>query len=129
MPLEVKVEGAEEVRRRLIRMAGKVPNEVARALYEEALIEAKESRRRTPVDTGALRGSHKTNTPKVRGRNIEVTIEVGGPAAPYAPKVHYDIEADHKVGQALFLQSTIDESRPHLPSRVARRIDFNRINS
>lgn len=120
------VTGLDKVQQRLARLAQQIPNEVARALYEEAQIERTESMRRTPVDTGALRASHHVTTPRISGREISVTIEVGGSAAPYAVKVHEDLEAFHRVGGAKFLESTIMESAPFLARRIAKRIDLNR---
>jgi hypothetical protein len=125
MPVEIK--GLIEMRAKLRRLAAEFPQEVGRALYQEALIEAKESMRRTPVDTGALRASHETERPKYEGREISVTIKVGGPAAPYALIVHEDLDAYHPVGRSKFLESTIRESKPFLGQRVARRVDLNRL--
>jgi hypothetical protein len=51
-----------------------------------------------------------------------VRMAFGGPAAPYAIKVHEDLEAFHRVGQAKFLESVLLESAPHLAQRVSRRI-------
>ncbi len=98
--------------------------QAARALYQEALVESKESQRRTPVDTGALRATHEVQKPRIEGHDVSVAIRVGGPSAPYAVIVHEDLEADHKVGQAKFLESTILESRPFLAERIAKRIDL-----
>ncbi len=120
-PVEFTFETAE-VRARLALIATKMPLAFGRALYEEALIETKESIRRTPRDTGALRGSHETGRPEHKGRDISVTIRVGGPAAGYAVHVHENLEADHPVGRAKFLESTINESAPHMPSRVSVRM-------
>lgn len=125
--MSVTIKGASELRAKLRRMIVEIPEEVARALYQEALVEQKESMRRTPVDTGALRASHETQRPVIAGRNISVSILVGGPAAPYAIPVHENLEAHHPVGQAKFLESTIRESGPHLPARLAKRIDLNRV--
>jgi hypothetical protein len=117
---------AADVARRLATAVREFPREAARALYEEAQVEAKESMKRTPVLTGALRASHEVSKPEVGGREIRVTISVGGPAAPYALFVHENLDAYHPVGQAKFLESTLNESRPYMAERVARRIDLNR---
>ena len=113
-----------------------LPLVAAAALYQEALVEQKESMKRTPVDTGALRDSHQTSLPKWKGQNLEVTIKVGGPAAGYAVIVHEDMEADHTkrgrksgdvgvVGEAKFLENTIKESAPFLLKRIAKRMKLN----
>jgi hypothetical protein len=119
---------AAKVRRSLESLARKFPNEVARALYSEAQIERTESMRRTPVDTGALRASHGVTDPSIGvGGDISVTIFAGGVAAPYAVKVHEDLSAMHRTGQAKFLESTLMESRPYLAGRIARRIQLERL--
>lgn len=125
--MSVEVKGADKVFGRMGRLAKAIPNEMARALYEEALIEQKESMRRTPVDTGALRASHMTTKPRISGQDVSVTIEVGGPAAPYAIPVHERLDVDHPVGQAKFLESTLNESRPYFAARIAKRIQLNKL--
>lgn len=119
--------GADELRRRLERLAKEAPAEFGRALYQEALIEQKEAMQRCPVATGTLRGSHETSLPDLSGGEISVTISAGGPAAPYAAAVHYNLEAYHPVGEALWLERTLIESKPFIGQRVANRIDLNRL--
>lgn len=126
MASDFELTGGTQLAARLARLAVEAPKELARALYEEALVETKESMRRTPVDTGALRGSHVTERPVIDQGEISVAIRVGGPAAPYAVIVHEDLEADHPVGQAKFLESTILESAPFMGKRIADRFDLNR---
>ena len=111
-----------------------IPLKAAAALYQEALVVQKESMKRTPVDTGSLRASHETSPPRWSGDNLEVSIKVGGPAAPYAQIVHEDLEADHtkrvtrrgktftKVGEAKFLEKSVHEAVPTLLARVAKRM-------
>lgn len=122
MPLQ----GAAEMRARLLRLAQRLPNELARAIYQETEIEATEVKRRTPVDEGTLRGTVHVEGPFQERRMIYTKIVAGGPAAPYAVYVHEDLEAFHKVGQAKFIESVLLESTSHLLARVARRIDLNR---
>jgi hypothetical protein len=78
MSADFDLKGMEKVQRKLEQLANRFPNEVERALYEELQIEAVESRKRTPVDTGALRASHHVETEQ-SGRDIRGTITVGGP--------------------------------------------------
>lgn len=119
--------GFDQVQRNLRRLAIESPDEFGRALYQETEVEATESKRRTPVDTGVLRASIHVEGPERSGRNISTRIVAGGPAAPYALQVHEDLEAFHPVGQAKFIESTLNESRPHMANRVARRIDLNKL--
>jgi hypothetical protein len=55
-----------------------------------------------------------------------VTIATGR-QAPYAIYVHENPDAIHPVGQWKFMESVIDESRPHMAERLAARIHFNRM--
>ena len=125
-----KLKGIDKLRKRVEKIRRKLPYEVGPALYQEALIEQKESMRRTPVDTDALRASHETSQPKIfgiTGGSVEVTISVGGASAPYALIVHEDPTAFHPVGQYKFLESTLRESAPHMLKRIGRRIHLNRV--
>lgn len=116
------LKGTSTVVNNMLKFARDLRKKAAAALYQEALIEMKESMRRTPVDTGELRASHHVSKPLYEGFDASVTIEVGGPAAPYALYVHENLEADHKVGQAKFLESTLNESRPFMAKRIAARL-------
>jgi len=115
---------------KLRRFANKFPDEVGRALYQEAQVELTEVKRRTPVDTGELRASEHVVGPiilaKGQGRIIYVLIVAGGVAAPYALYVHEDPDAFHKVGQWKYIESVILESRAYMAARVASRIELNR---
>lgn len=124
--LTFNITGVRELKAALQRLAAEIPQDVARAMYEEAHVERLESMRRTPVDTGALKGSHEVHAPKFGLRDITVDITVGGPSAPYALFVHEDLEAFHKSGQAKFLESTILESAPYMAARIARRVLLSR---
>lgn len=125
--MRVRVTGAEEMRTKLLRASVMFPQEVAKALYEEAGIEMTEAKRRTPVDTGALRTSGHVTKPSWSGRKVSVNLYFGGPAAPYAIYVHENEDAFHRVGQAKFLESTLNESAPHFAARVSARINLNHL--
>lgn len=120
------LKGADKLAARLDRAAKNMPNEWARALYEEAVVETNESKRRTPVDTGAARASHVTRKPVISGRQISVQIEVGGASLDYVIPLHENLEAEHETGQAKFLESTILESAPYMPQRVTARVNLYR---
>jgi hypothetical protein len=110
------------VRKKIQQLSRQAPQIMMRALRQEAEIEATESKRRTPVDLGNLRASVHVEGPQMKGKNVEVAIVAGGPAAPYALFVHEDLNAHHRVGQAKFIESTLKESAPFLAARIAKRI-------
>lgn len=135
------LKGAAEMRAKLMRVAAQFPNRVAAAIYQEAQIEMTEAKRRTPVAVpswyidqgygkyrgvpGTLRASGFVAEPVRNGNNISVTLSFGGAASDYAIPVHEILDSIHPVGQAKFLESTLDESRPFMKARIARRLDLN----
>lgn len=121
-----EVTGAQALVARLDRLSRALPDEAARALYAEAQAIRITSMRRTPVDTGTLRASHIVTEPEISGNTVEVTIGVGGPAAPYALYVHENVTARHVTGQAKFLESAVLEALPTLARRIAARIAVER---
>ncbi len=125
MPASV-FNGADNALRDLKKLQLFAPDEFARALYQEGQIELKEIKIRTPVDTGALRASEGITQPIRSGRRIYVEVYAGGPSAPYAFFVHYDLEAFHKYGEALFIERPLAESAPYMAERIAKRIDLNK---
>lgn len=126
------MKGATQMIARIRKIADKFPDRVAKALYQEAQIEATEMKRRTPVDTtpnaphpGNLRNSIHVEEPERKGRRISVTIATGA-QAPYAVYVHENLEAIHPIGQAKFMESVLDESRTYMAARLAKRIDLRK---
>lgn len=117
---ELQIRGLDEANRRLQQLARDVPFVAAAALREEAEIEMTEAKERTPVKTGALKGSGRVEP--VDGDILTLRLAFGNAAVGYALPVHEVTEVFHRVGQAKFLESVIVESAPHLPARVARRM-------
>lgn len=123
--------GAEQMKAKLRAFQQRFPDRVAAALYQEAQIEMTESKRRVPVHYGTLRASGTVHRPTrdFRGR-VRVALTYGGAAAPYAIYVHENLDANHdnppfKGGQAKYLESVLDESRPFMAARIARRLKAN----
>ena len=127
--MPAKLFGVNQMVSTLKQLARQFPDKVASALYAEAQIEATEMKKRTPVDTtpkaphpGNLRNSIHVLEPERSGlRTISVTVATGE-QAPYAIFVHENPDAFHPVGQWKFMESVINESRPHMAERVGRRL-------
>lgn len=117
-----KLRGAGDMIRLLKQIAERFPDRVAAAIYAEGQIEMTESKRRVPVDTGALRASGFVSEPERVGKNISVTLSFGGAAQTYAIVQHENLEYFHRVGQAKFLESVLNESRPYMAARIAARV-------
>jgi hypothetical protein len=139
-----KFKGAQEMIRRISQTKKQYPFEVEKALYQEAQIEATESKRRCPVAPGggALRASIHVVGPEWEDKSVFVRIVAGGPSAPYAIAVHEHL-SEHSPPTwqpphsrikwnvpgtgPKFIESTILESRKHMGKRVAARIQMNRV--
>lgn len=98
---------------------------LAKALYQETELLSTEVKYRTPVDTGTLRASVHAEGPLITGNRIETRIVAGGPSAAYAIFVHEMVWLHHKVGQAKFIESVLDENAFTLFGRVAARAMAN----
>ena len=134
--ITVDFKGMTELSQNLRALSREMPSEVAAALYKEAQIEMTEAKKRTPVDTGALRNSGRVEKPKVTEGEISVRMAFGGlsggagtggqgvfrDTSHYAIHVHENLDAFHKVGQAKYLESVLNESGKYLPARVGNRI-------
>ena len=118
--------GSDEVRRNLERLAKGILAEAGRALAVEAKPIEKESRKRTPVSTGALRDTHRISEPEIRGGVASVAIGVGDASTPYAVFVHESIEATHASGQSKFLQSATLDAKPSLAAKLGKQINLRR---
>jgi hypothetical protein len=136
--------GAKEMVAKLKEIAAKFPDRVAAAIYLEAQIEMTEAKRRTPVSPtaaefkamgrsmpkglvpGTLRASGSVAEPVRSGRNISVTLSFGGAAIDYAIVQHERLDFHHTTGQAKFLESVLNESRPHMNARIAARIHLDK---
>lgn len=123
----VRWTGAREFERRLQRLARAEPliREAAKTLFTEAELIMTEARKRTPVDTGALRASGLVEPPTVSAGKVGVTLGFGGPAAPYAVVQHERLDYHHTVGQAKFLEQPFAEAAPRVRrvmAQIARTI-------
>lgn len=129
------IRGHKAMADKLRRFQQEIPERVGSALYAEAQIEVTEMKRRCPVDTrpnrdypyvqaphpGNLRNSIHAEAPEIKWGHISVLVATGM-QAPYAIFVHEDPDAFHPVGQWKFMESVINESRPFMGERVAKRL-------
>jgi hypothetical protein len=55
---------------------------------------------------------------------VIVVLWYGGAAEAYAIVQHENLEFHHTTGEAKFLESVLNESRPFMAQRIAKRIKF-----
>ena len=116
--------GLEVVTKNLRKAARNAPTEVGGSMHKEMGIELVEMKARTPVESGELEGSGAITDPIYEGDNITVAVSFN---TDYAVYVHEDLEAIHPVGQAKFIESVLDESAPHMSTRIGRNINMDRL--
>jgi hypothetical protein len=120
--LTFDLKGAADVRGKIAAALLTMRTQAADALYREAEVEMIESKKRCPRDTGTLYNSGHVQPPEDTKDGISVTMGYGGAAEDYAIVQHENLEFHHKVGQAKFLESVLQESAPYLLERIAKRI-------
>lgn len=68
------------------------------------------SKQMVPVDTGALRASGRVRV-KVSDAGVIAELAYGSASVEYALRVHEDLNAVHRVGNAKYLERPVLESR------------------
>src|SRR4051812_28276540 len=110
------MKGTKEMRQRAVEMKANQRRAMLRAVDKFDRQELSESQKRVPVDTGELRDSGFTVPAYFEGDQVRGGVGYG---ADHAMVVHEDLEAHHRVGQAKYLESVINESAPYFSERVA----------
>ena len=79
-----------------------------------------ESKRRVPVDTGYLKGSHYIEM--LSNRNGMPIAEIGC-TAEYAIYVHENLEANHPHGKAKYLEDPMNRQVVGIAGRIADKVE------
>lgn len=121
---QFKITGDRQISQKLGQFMERFPQAAGDALMEELAIDRDEVEERTPLKTGQLRSTIRTDGPHIAGKQIRGSIQAGDADTPYAVIVHEDLDAHHPYGQAKFLESVHNESSPHMTKRIARRLNL-----
>ena len=140
VPFKVRVMGLEQIRTKFLRLPNKMAQAVAQALYQEGEELLAESKTKyVPVDRGHLRTSGHATLPRRLGTIVFVDVGYGGPAAPYALRVHENPRAGKtggvspsgrpythwaKVGEWKYLETPFKKRERGMRSRIQSRIRF-----
>lgn len=132
---EFRVRGIAAAQAALRALGERAKAELAAALYTEGEAIMGHSKPLVPVDTGALRSTGHVQPPKLEARTVRVTLGYGGPAGTdgvsaegagryvgYALKVHEDLAARHRTGQAKYLEQPAREASAGMAERLAKRL-------
>lgn len=98
---------------------GAIITDLADALYTEAeLIMTDSKMNYVPVDTGVLRNSGTVQKPVITRTDVTVTLGYGGPAAPYAIRVH-EYPPSFGQGKNKYLSRPLNKAERGMITRVA----------
>jgi hypothetical protein len=113
---------------RIARVGRTASNAAERALrIEGERIMTRSKQEFVPVDLGALRASGHVQEPTRRGKDVEVVMAYGGPAAPYALIQHENPDFRHRVGQWKYLEQPMREAEPGMADRLAKALSLERL--
>lgn len=104
---------------KLAAAAAQAPLKYGRGLYLVAEDWMSKIKPRTPVEFGNLRASEHVSEVEIDGNVMAVNLDAGGPSASYAIIVHEDLDNNHPVGQAKFIESVVMEEGPFMMQQVA----------
>lgn len=114
----MRVTGFPQLTATLKRLGAAGEGAAGAALYREGERIMTEAKRRTPVLTGALRGSGQV----VRDGPRRVILAFGNAAVTYAIFVHENLRAQHMVGEAKFLERPLLEAAKDMDARLAAEV-------
>ncbi len=111
--MAVKVEGMDEVLRNLTKEIKGIKNRSLPGLKAAGFKVQREAQKRVPVDTGNLKGSARTDTLSKAPPAVAVSF-----GAAYAIFVHENMEANHPVGEAKFLENAVRDLKDEIVDTV-----------
>lgn len=116
--LKIALAGVGKVLKAAERVGERYQHAMEAALYGLGNEIMTDSKRRVPVDFGALKGSGYVTMPVADARTITVELGFGGPAKAYAVVQHERTEFHHEVGEAKFLENAINAASGGAARRV-----------
>jgi hypothetical protein len=113
-----KIIGVDKVAPKLKNMSEAHGRAFNRAIRRAGLIVQRAAQEKTPVDTGLLRKSART---EAEGAGFKTQVSVSF-SSSYAIYVHEDLEANHEVGEAKFLERAAMEKKQDILDLVKKEV-------
>jgi len=126
--VDFSIRGTKQVSNRLLDYADQFPDAAAEALYDQ-MIESVEPDvyESTPEDTGKLRDTIRVEESVQKGKRISCSIVAGGPKAPYALIVHEDLDANHIVGDAKYIERPLNRAARTFAAELGARLQVDKV--
>ena len=114
---------------RLKKLAAKYPDAIGRALFVAGENIMRISKRDfVPVDLGPLRASGHVRPPeRGQGTMISVALVYGGPSARYAIEQHENLDYQHTVGEAKYLEKPLKAAAGGMVKELSKLLDLDRM--
>jgi len=119
------LKGVQAMKARLAEIREQKSRQIRAGLtdFGEQVIAKAKSPEQTPVLTGTLRSTEHVEPVTQTGNVYTVTVAAGGPAAPYAVRVHEDLEMRHpRGGKAKFLEDPLNDLASQATTIVAEHL-------
>jgi hypothetical protein len=131
----MQLRGAKTMQKKLQQLARRAPDQIGRALRQEAeAIMTRSKREFVPVDLGVLRSSGHVQDVQRSGRDVSVTLAFGGAAEAYALAVHEhpsehsppswggDVSFSPGGRGPKYLERPMREAIPGMADRIGERV-------
>ena len=115
------VSGLKEIEANINLQVKRIKGKTKAGLYEAGLFIERESEKRTPVDTGNLKAGTYAQLFK---KHLQDIVEIGY-QAHYAPHVHEQVENNHPVGQAKFLEDALKDNERKIVEIIRNRAEVD----
>lgn len=120
--------GIADMNRRILNLQRALPDETERAavrVAERRVLPA--AIEYCPKKTGDLRESGAVGTAVRNGYEVSVPITFGSDNVDYAGYVHENLEANHPIGQAKFLERAMNEEESSYAADLAHEVRLERL--
>ena len=115
------LKGLAAVRSRLVGKIAKIKGRMDRSLIAAGQFIQAESQRRTPVDTGNLKGGARTTWVTTIDQGTKVVVSY---QASYSVSVH-EIPMYHEVGTWKFLENAVTENWDRILSKIKEDVHIS----
>jgi hypothetical protein len=124
MPIQIK--GVEAALKAIKGVAKDTGIKIADGLQDAAQILYDKSQELVPVDSGRLKASGQITSNNKKGLGAELTVDYGGPEAPYAFIVHELLDLHHvPPTQAKYLERAATLVKAKMQRALKRKIAVN----
>lgn len=114
MKVKMQIIGIKQLTKKLQDNGKSKGKGMRKGLYRAGLMLQRASQKLVPIDTSNLKNSAST---RMEGQGLSSSVIIGY-GTEYAIFVHENLEAQHKVGQAKYLEQPLREMKSELQAEI-----------